>query len=362
MVLIKKKESFIICPENRIYEYLLLSGHIFNQTKVTFVNNFKKIDCKDCQIFVDIRFVDEFIKYDFTYKPSDVFCILWNSQNDYLINEQKLILAKKKFNNFTLLGACNLLIKNKSYFSIGKIKISNKSTLKEINGINYLKKIKFNYPSIFSIYNFLKFIPRSYKFLNKKLIFVGLGNKDDVYKQIKYILNSKYTSNNLKLWSGNILLRLKSEKKIFSLDCFKSVCDIDMNLDEKYYALNIIIRYLLLQHLKKFNFFIHKTNSNDALELLKTNFYKKIIQLNLGSQHGNGDVNIRSILLKKFYDQREINLKFFKDDIQYDELKLLSRIPTIIFFFEKLYRLNDYDCDISHFLEKINLLKKKLDE
>lgn len=362
MKLNKKKESFIICPENRIYEYLLLTGHIFNQTKVTFVNNFKKINIKNYQIFVDIRFVDEFIKYDFIFKPSDVFCILWNNHNDYLINEKKLILAKKKFNNFTLLGSCNLQIKNKSYSSIDNYSISKKSTLEEINGINYIKKIKFNYPSIFSIYNFLKYIPRSYKFLNKKLIFVGLGNKDDVYKQIKYVLNSKYVSNNFKLWSKNILPRFKSEKKIFSLDCFKNVCDIDMNLDEKYYALNIIIRYLLLEHFKKFNFFIHKTNSNDALELLKTNFYKEIVQLNLGSQHGNGGVNIRSILLKKFYDHREIKLNFFKDDIRYDELKLFSRIASINYFFEKLYELNDYDCDITYFLEKIIILKNILDK
>jgi hypothetical protein len=362
MKLNKKKESFIICPENRIYEYLLLSGHIFNQTKVTFVNNLKKINIKNYQIFVDIRFIDEFIKHDFISKPSDVFCFLWNAHIDYLINEKKLILAKKKFNNLTLLGSCNLPIKNKSYFSLDNFNISKKSTLKEINGINYIKKIKFNYPSIFSIYNFLKYIPRSYKFLNKKLIFVGLGNKDDIYKQIKYIFNSKHTSNNFKLWSKTILLRFKLEKQIFTLDCFKNVCDIDMNLDEKYYALNIIIRHLLLEHLKKFNFFFHKTNSNDALELLKTNFYKKIIQINLGSQHGNGEVNIRSVILKKFYQDREINFKFFKDDIQYDELNLLSRISSIIFFFEKLYELNDYDCDISYFLEKIIILKKKLDE
>ncbi|MDC0364658.1 hypothetical protein OAM35_00005, partial [Candidatus Pelagibacter sp.] len=192
--------------------------------------------------------------------------------------------------------------------------------------------------------------------------FVGLGNKDDVYKQIKYILNSKYASNNFKLWSKTILLRFQSEKKIFGLDCFKNVCDIDMNLDEKYYALNIIIRFLLLQHLKKFNFFIHKTNSNDALELLKTNFYKEIIQLNLGSQHGNGGINIRSILLKKFYHEREINLKFFKDDIIYDELKLFSRIASINYFFEKLYEINDYECDIVYFLEKIIILKNTLDK
>ena len=67
MKLNKKKASFIICPENRIYEYLLLSGHIFNQTKVTFVNNLKKINIKNYQIFVDIRFIDEFIKHDFIF-------------------------------------------------------------------------------------------------------------------------------------------------------------------------------------------------------------------------------------------------------------------------------------------------------
>ena len=48
-----------------------------------------------------------------------------------------------------------------------------------------------------------------------------------------------------------------------------------MRLDEKYYGINLIIRNSFINYLKNFNAFVHKTNSRDAFELLKTNFYKK---------------------------------------------------------------------------------------
>ena len=362
MDLIKKKESHIVCPENRIYEYLLFSDYIFNQSKVTFSNDFKKIDKKNVQIFLDIKFINQFLNYDFQNIPSEIFCILWNGHIDFLINEEKLILAKKKFNKFTLLGPCNLLIKNKKYLTLNSFQVSHNSILRDIKGINLIKKIKYIYPSVFSIYNFCKNLPRTLNFLDQKLIFVGLGNKDDVYNQIKYILNSKFTTANFKVWAKIISSRFLEKKKIFKLDCLEQVYDFKMNLDEKYYALNIIIRYLLLDYLKNLKFFYHKTNSNDALELLKTNFYKKVFQLNLGSQHGNGEVNARSILLKKFYKGREINLSFFKPNIQYNEEKLYNRIKIIKYFFVELYKLENFNIDIEYFLKKIIMINKILDE
>lgn len=357
---IKIKESFIICPKNRVYEYLLFSDYIFKQTKINFFNEFKEVDNQSNDFFIDIKYLDKFIDYKFKYKPNSIICILWNGNIDYLINEKKITNAKKKFKKLILLGPCNLLNEGKKYTSLDKFEITNTPKLKNVRGISYLKKLKYFFPTIFSIYNFIKYLPKSLNFLGARIVFVGLGNKKDLFRQIRYLIDSEYTSMELKSWGKKILIKFEEKSKIFDLNSLDDVFKYKMSINEKYYALNLVIRYLFLDHLKNFNFFFHKTNSNDAFELLKTNFYKKIYQINLGSQHGNGNVNVRSLLLKKFYDKKNINFEFFKSEITYDEKKIFERLKTIKIFFEDFYRFDKFDCKMAPLLDKLHNLKNKL--
>ena len=98
------------------------------------------------------------------------------------------------------------------------------------------------------------------------------------------------------------------------------------------------------------------------MELLKTNFYRRIFQLNLGSQHGNGEVNVRSILLKRFYKKREINLTFFNGNIKYNNKKLSVRIKKINYFFLELYKLDNFNISFIQLIKKIHTISKKLCE
>ena len=90
---------------------------------------------------------------------------------------------------------------------------------------------------------------------------------------------------------------------------------------DKYYFANIIIRFLIVNHLKKYECFYHKTNKKYNFELLNSCIYKKLFHLDFGSKIGNCHTNDRSILLERFYKNRYLKINFFDNNVNYNEVK-----------------------------------------
>ena len=65
MKIFEKNETYIISPENRVYEYLLFSQIFFNQKKVYFCSDLNIIDNADNQIIVDLKNIEKFNKHKF---------------------------------------------------------------------------------------------------------------------------------------------------------------------------------------------------------------------------------------------------------------------------------------------------------
>ena len=95
MKIFDKNKTYIISPENRIYEYLLLSQYIFNQKKVYFCSDLNSINYTNNQVIVDLKFIKKFNEYKFRDYSSKIIVILWNSYQDYLKNEKDLNDLKK---------------------------------------------------------------------------------------------------------------------------------------------------------------------------------------------------------------------------------------------------------------------------
>ena len=132
MKIFDKNKTYIISPENRIYEYLLLSQYIFNQKKLYFCSDLDLIDYKNNQIIVDLKLIKKFNEYNFRDYSSKIIIILWNSYQDYLKNEKQLNDLKKKFSNLILLSPSNFSIEKKIFFPLDSLSLNNENDLLEI--------------------------------------------------------------------------------------------------------------------------------------------------------------------------------------------------------------------------------------
>jgi len=192
---------------------------------------------------------------------------------------------------------------------------------------------------------------------------VGYGDDNDIYKALKYILespNSINRSNKLKQFCKMKIIEQKTKKYLFDLNSLIQVSKLEIQIDEKYYISNLIIRSLIINHLNNFRVFYHKNNSNDTLELLKTNFYKKIYHLDLGSMSGNTKNYPRSVLLHRFYKDRNIRLNFFNSKTTYNNENFSNQVELIIKFFNDFFKFKNYDCDVNTIKEKLLELNKIL--
>ena len=153
-----------------------------------FTTDLNKLDINNSTIFLDVKYLEKFninLKIKF-----EIYIFLWNSNIDYLNFENEINLIKKKFINLKIIFLSNFNIQKNKYLLLDDFPLSASGYLKNIKGISYLKKIKYKYPLIFSIYNFIKYLPRSLNFLNERLVFVGLADNEDVYEAFSYIINS----------------------------------------------------------------------------------------------------------------------------------------------------------------------------
>lgn len=344
---------YVYCPEHRTIHYCYHFGYVFNSKKIVFIKNLINIKNNESAIFVDQTFFKKLLKIDLN-SNTKLFTILWNGDFDYIFYREELNKIKNKYNNFKIITQNNFNQTNKSYIPLNKLKLSRNNFLKKVSGISFAKKIKYFYPSIYSIYNFLRYFSTSKKLIfSKKIVFVGKADYADTIDCIKALSRSSnnYTKKFCKIFFDDLntieFLKNFSFKKILGDSNFQK-----LDFHEKYYLSNVLIRYLFISYLTKFKFFYHKNNTKFPLDLLNSNIYKNLTQLELGSKVGNSEIYSRRIMINKFYSNSFLKINFFKNDINYNEDYLFEeRLLIIDKFLNELYSVDDYN------MSQVNLKK-----
>mgnify|MGYP000920382005 CR=1 FL=1 len=350
-----KKNVYLFSPVHRLFNYFLHADYIFKIEKLIVVSDLNLIKENFFEIFIDQSNFSRFLDHNFKNKKLKINILLWNDIRDYELHKFKIEKIKKKYNNVLVYSLSSFSIKKKNFIYLGNYKINNEQSLKQIHGINFIKKIKYYYSKIYSFYNFLRYFKSAKNFLNKeKVIFVGNAGITQIQDSIK---KNFYRGKVSKSFNKIIINYQKTDSKnidpIFSM--FKEEKFRNLAFHHKYYFVNVIIRFILVTHLKKFNNFYHKDNSLYPLDLLFSTIYKKLYMLDVGSKVGNTNIYVRSILLNKFYKKRQLKLNFFKDDINYSSRNNFdNRLTLIKTSLKKILNYKNFNCSADSLKIKIN--------
>jgi len=96
------------------------------------------------------------------------------------------------------------------------------------------------------------------------------------------------------------------------------------------------------------------------LDLLRTNIYKNLFQININPQVGNSKIYSRSLLIERFYNDKKIDLFFFLNESNYNNSsQFTKRAITVCNFLNKILEIKHFNCDTDA-LE--NYLKKNSEE
>ena len=188
----KKKKIKIICPPNRVDNYLAYSGHVFGIEKVKFFRKCEFLDTYTELLFIDQKnLIDDNLNNLIHKQIKIIIILLWNSDRDYFLYKKKINFLKKYF-KVKMISFSNF--SRNIYFPLNEFSIKKKSSLKKISGIGIMKKIKFYFPIIYGFYNFLRYFNDSKNFIfSKKLVFVGIGDKRDAIVQLQWIQDKNYS-------------------------------------------------------------------------------------------------------------------------------------------------------------------------
>lgn len=320
-----------------------------------------ELDKPSIQIILDQSLIDEFLSYNFKSIKREIFIIMSNGHLDYLKYEKSLDKLNLAGNIVSIITQSNFFdYKKFNHYALNNFKINKNNSLRCIKGVGFLKKIKFYYPLVFSIINFLKNFKISINFLlKKKIVYVGRASKKETDEAIKILLNNQNIDKKI---IKNILNEVYVDNPNIKF-IFNEIKKISIKKDEfiyLYFFCNVILRYLLIKHLKNFDCFFHKTNKKYNLELLYSNLYKKITQLDFGVKIGNCFAEERTINLIRFYNNNHIKINFFKEDVNYNlNQEFNLRINNLILFLEKLNKFNNYVCSSDEFKSYLKSLDQE---
>tara|TARA_B110000211_G_C14091285_1_gene559292 strand:- start:213 stop:1304 length:1092 start_codon:yes stop_codon:yes gene_type:complete len=354
------KNVSIICPQNRVENYLAYCAHVFKISKVKFIKEIKFLEQNTDIVFIDQKnLVSDKIELLFKKKINLLVILLWNSDRDYFTYKNKIISLKKKF-KVQLLSVSNF--SKNIYFPLNNFKIKRKPSLISISGIRLLKRIKYNFPLIHGLYNFIKYFNVAKIFVQKqKLVYVGIGNKNDVINQLIWLRKQNYSKQINKICR----IIINDIKKLSYIDFnkkfyknFNSKLYQDLPIPLKFFFTQVAIKYLVLSHLFNFKNFYHKNNSSYPLDLLKTNIYKKIYHLNFGNSSGNATAEMRQIYLEKFYKDRYLDLRVFKNNENLQKKKFFkNKFTKFHSKITKFYNFKNYSANLSELLIEIKKIK-----
>lgn len=335
----------VLGPKNRVETYLAYCGHIFNFKNVKFINNLNEIIENDYILFIDQKRLSEnFIKLQ-KKNIKLIIILLWNADRDYFLYKKNIDYLKKNF-NLKLISFSNF--SEQIYFPLNRFKVNRKNSLKNISGVKVFSKMKYLFPLIYSFYNAIIYFKYAKKLLfRKKLVFVGIGNKNDAIIQLNKIAQENYSKEisdtSKKLLSiikkNNLCECLEKTKLVLYSKTFQKI-----HISFKYYLSQVVFRYLLLEYLSNFKNFYHKNNSSLPFDPLKSRIYNKIFHLELGSQSGNTKIHTRKIYLEKFFFKKYLEINFFKNNNNYKNNEEFKKVLKKYFLFlEKIYLNKNYD-------------------
>jgi len=348
---------YLCCKDKKILFYCYYAGHVLNIKELTYFESFKNIDYNNISIILQQDLIEEFINYKFKEKNKKIFIFLSNGHADYLIYKDKIRELKNLGYNVTIITFENWFeYKDIHHYSLNSFSINKKNTLKKIYGVKFKTKLKFYTPFFTSIYNAVLKIKFALPLLIfSKIVYVGraswyeINETFDLYLE-KKIINKDFHKKILNDLSQN------NQKELFELINNNDFQNI--NFVYQYAIYNQIIRFLLISHLNKFKNFYHKTNKLFHLELLKTNIYKRIFHIDLGSQVGNSFVTDRTIYLERFFNKKYLRLNLFDVNINYksgDNFK--NRLTKIDNTLKVIYENKNFNLSFNEFkkwLTKIN--------
>jgi hypothetical protein len=356
------KNVSIICPKTRVENYLAYCSHVFKISKVKFIKEIKLLGQNTEILFLDQRHL-VLDRIDLLYKKKiDLLIILlWNSDRDYYTYKKKIYLLKKKF-KVQLLSVSNF--SKNIYFPLNNFKLHRKPSLKSISGIGLLKRIKYNFPIVYGLYNFTKYFDQAKIFFkDKKLVYVGIGNKNDVINQLTWLKKQNYSNQINKVCQivyNDIknLSYIEFNKKFYKV--FNSKLYQNLPISLKFFFTQVSIKYLVLSHLSNFENFYHKNNSSYPLDLLRTGIYYKIHHLNFGNSSGNATAEMRQIYLEKFYKNRFLDLRIFKNNENFQSKSIFKkRYKKFHNKVTKFFDFKKYSANLSELLTQLKKIKSR---
>ncbi len=348
-------------PVNKIYNYCYIADYLFNTSEINFFNENNVKKKKLTLLFVDPTFIEKYLRISHESYDQKIFIMLWNGIFDFKRNEKNINQLMNRFKDVKIISIENSKeIKGKIISN--NIKIQSIPSLKKINGVSLIKKIKYFYPTFSSLFNFFRYIKHSIFHLRKnRLVFVGTGDTQDFIGSLKFLSQSfnKYS----KIIANQILDKLANNRNIdlnTYFDFFKNENFKKMDDHEKNFLVHLISRYLIVKYLLKFDSFFHQNKSKVRFDILHCNIFKKIVQIDFGAISGNSKNYTRSLILNRFYKNSTLKIILLKNSIIYDENDaLLLRIDCLKKFIENLYKFNEFDCSQNSLINHILKLKTK---
>ena len=334
---------YLCCKDKKIIFYCYYAGYLFNIKKLIFYKDFKYIDYDNISIILQQDLISEFINYKFKKKNKKIYIIPSNGHFDYLKNKEKIIKLKQLGYEVSIFTYEEWFeYKDVNHYSFNSLTISEKNTLKQIHGVSLKLKLRYYFPLIQSIYNALVNIRFSLPLLvSSKVVYVGRASLEETIEAIDNLLNAKIITKHL---HENIFnnLNQKKQKELFELiddSEFKN-----LNFIYQYYIYNVIIRFFLILHLNKFENFYHKTNKLFDFQLLKTNIYRKIFHIDLGSKVGNSFAVCRTVYLERFFNKKYLRVNLFDASVNYNsDNNFKNRLLKIENFLKMVYENKNFN-------------------
>ena len=307
---------YLCCVDKKILYYCYYAGYALNIKKLIFFKNFKNIDYDNISIILQSKLINDFINYKFKKKNKKIYIIPDNGYSGYLKIKDQIDKLKQLGYEVSIITYEEWYeYKDVNHYSFNSLTISKKNTLKKIQGISFKQKLRYYLPIISSINNALINLRFSLPLLVKsKIVYVGRASLKETIEGFDNLLNQKIIS---KYLYEKISKNLYPNKK---KELFELINDNEfqnLNFIYQYHIYNVIIRFLMISHLNKFENFYHKTNKLFDLQLLRTNIYRKIFHIDIGGKSGNSFIFDRTIYLERFFNKRYLRFNLFDKNINY---------------------------------------------
>lgn len=341
-----RDKCYLYSPEHRFFHYFFYADYVFQIKQLVIINDLDAINENTCEIIVDQNYLSKFVNFNFKNYEKECNILLFNDGIDYEIHSKNIEKLKNTFKKVNIFSLSNFFISKKSTISLNNYKFQKRRSLKKILGINLQKKIKYFYPIFYSIYNFIANFKYSKNLIfQKKIVFVGKADSESLIKVLE-----KHFSYNKKIIINFSNIFLHGCK----IDCLNQVFDLfyktefeNLKFHFKYHLVNLIVRTILVNHLKNFECFYHKMNAKIPLDLLHSNIYNKLIMLDLGCKVGNSNVNSRSLLINRFYNKSKIKINFFSDNTDYKKEDFFkNRLILLKNSLNYILNFKEFNCSI----------------